>query len=153
MSALASAGRPARPLPTRDGCQPPTAMDQPLAIRAEHQRGHTVVTVAGNIGIITAPQLREQLHALAARGRPLVVDLDAVTFLSAAGLRVLATAATRAVAHGGRLHVACGRYQIRRLFLLTGLHHQIPLSHTVAEALAALPPVPAPPGGTAAGLT
>lgn len=146
MSALASAGRPARPLPTRGGRQPPPAVDRPLAIRAEHQRGHTVVTVAGDIGTLTAPQLREQLYALAVRGRPLVVDLDAVTFLSAAGLRVLATTASRAVAHGGRLQVAAGRYQIRRLFLLTGLHHQIPLSHTVAEALTTLPPVPAPPG-------
>ena len=128
-------------------------MDQPLAIRAEHQRGHTIVTVAGDIDTITAPRLRECLHKLAACGRPLVVDMDAVTFLGAAGLGVLATAASRAVAHGGWLQVACGRYQIRRLFLLTGLHHQISLSHTVAEALAALPPVPASPGAVAAGMT
>jgi anti-anti-sigma regulatory factor len=71
-------------------------MDQPLAVRAEHQRGHTIVTVAGDIDSTTAPQLRECLHKLAACGRPLVVDMDAVTFLGAAGLRVLATAASRA---------------------------------------------------------
>lgn len=120
---------------------------QPLAIRVTRQRGHTIVTAAGKIDIITVPQLRERLHALAASGHPLVVNLDAVTFLGAAGLGMLATAASRAVAHGGRLQVACGRYQIRRLFLITGLHHQIPLSHTVAEALATPPPPAGPPGG------
>jgi anti-sigma B factor antagonist len=110
-------------------------MSEDLDIRVHNRHGHAIVTVAGEIDIATAPQLRAQLYAVTASGRPVIVDLTAVTFLGAAGLGVLATAAARATAHGGKLHVAARRYQIRRLFLLTGLHHQIPVSDTVAEAL------------------
>jgi anti-sigma B factor antagonist len=122
-------------------------MDEALTIRVQLEPGHTLVTASGDIDISTADQLRERLTALAASGRPLVIDLNPVTFIGATGLGVLAHAASRATAHGTRLHVACDRYQTRRLFLITGLHHHIPLSRTVDEALAALAPAARPPTG------
>lgn len=67
-------------------------------------------------------------------------DLNPVAFIGASGLGVLALAASRAAALGGTLRVASDRYQIRRLFRITGLHNYIPLSRTADEALAALPP-------------
>lgn len=115
-------------------------MDEALTIRVQQEPGHTLVTVSGDIDISTAGQLRERLTALAASGCPLVIDLDPVTFIGAAGLGVLALAASRATAHGGTLRVASDRYQTRQLFRITGLHNSIPLSRTIDEALAALPP-------------
>jgi anti-anti-sigma factor len=115
-------------------------MKEALIIRARHQPGYVLITVAGEIDIATAPQLRERLTALAASGRPLVVDLAQVSFLDAAGLGVLAGTAHRARARGTSLHVISARPQIRRLFAITGLDRHIPLVWTLAEALAELPP-------------
>jgi anti-sigma B factor antagonist len=114
-------------------------MDEALNIRVQQEGGYTLVTVSGDIDISTTDQLRECLTALAASGCPLVVDLNPVTFIGAAGLGVLALAASRATAHGGTLQVVSDRYQIRRLFRITGLHNYIPLSRTIDEALTGLP--------------
>jgi len=75
-------------------------------------------------------------------GRPLIADLDRVTFLGAAGLGALAGAARRAAASGGSLHVVCARPQTRQLLQLTGLDRTLRLARTLAEALQALPAAP-----------
>jgi len=113
-------------------------MGEALTIRVRRERGHAVVTVAGEVDIATVAQLREPLFELAADGRPLVVDLDQVSFIDASGLGALVGAARRAAGHGASLHVACGRPQTMRLFRLTGLDHQIPLARSLDEALEAL---------------
>ena len=80
-------------------------MEEALIIGVRHQPGHVLVTVAGEIDIVTAPHLRDRLAAAAASGRRLVVDLDQVSFLGSAGLDVLAGAARQARARGGDLGV------------------------------------------------
>jgi anti-sigma B factor antagonist len=106
-----------------------------LTIGVRRGAGPVLVTVAGEVDIATVPRLREQLFALAAGGRPLIADLDRVSFIDAAGLGVLAGAAGRAAAHGGSLHVVCARDRTRRLFHLTGLARPVGLAGTVGEAL------------------
>jgi anti-sigma B factor antagonist len=108
--------------------------DYGLTVEVRQEPGHMLATVAGEVDIATVPQLQERLAAPAAAGRPLIVDLDRVTFIDAAGLGVLARAASRAAAHGASLHVVCARHQVRRLFTITGLDRQIPLARTVTEA-------------------
>jgi anti-sigma B factor antagonist len=108
--------------------------DYGLTVEVCQEPGHVLVTVAGEIDIATVPQLRERLAAAAASGRPLIVDLDRVTFIDASGLGVLASAARRAAAHGASLHAVCARHQVQRLFTITGLDRQIPLARTVTEA-------------------
>jgi anti-sigma B factor antagonist len=113
--------------------------DDVLAVQVRLQPGYAVITVAGEVDIATAPQLGQHLAALAGSGRPVIADLDQVSFLDAAGLRVLAAAARQAAAVGGSLHVVSARYQVRRVFALTGMDRQIPLARTLAGALAGLP--------------
>jgi anti-sigma B factor antagonist len=113
-------------------------MGEALTIRVRRERGYAVVTVAGEVDIATVAQLREPLFELAAGGRPLVVDLDQVSFIDASGLGALVGAARRAARHGAGLHAVCGRPQTVRLFRLTGLDHQIPLARSLDEALGAL---------------
>src|SRR5580693_5948518 len=108
--------------------------DYGLTIEVHQEPGHVLVTVAGEVDIATVPRLRERLAAPAASGRPLIVDLDPVTFIDAAGLGALAGAANRAAACGGSLHAVCNRRQVRRLFAITGLDRHIPLARTVREA-------------------
>jgi len=113
-------------------------MGEALTIEARQERGYPIVTVAGEIDIATAAGLRERLSELAASGRPLVADLDQVRFIDSAGLAALVGAANRAAAHGGSLHVVCGRPRVRQLFRLSGLDRRLPPARTLDEALNAL---------------
>ena len=119
-------------MPAQSGAPDP---DDVLAILVRHKPKYVLVAVAGEIDIATVARLRKRLRALAASGRPLVADLDQVSFIDAAGLAALAGAARLAAEHGASLHVVCARPQIRRLFRLTGLDASIPLARTLAEAL------------------
>jgi anti-anti-sigma factor len=73
-----------------DGCQ--------LLVQVREQQRHTLGTVAGEIDIVTVPQLR---GPLAAAARPVIADLTEVTFIDVAGFGVLAGAAQQAAAGGG----------------------------------------------------
>src|SRR5271166_1072884 len=85
--------------------------DHALTIRVRHQPQYVLVVLAGEIDIATVSRLRERLWALAASGRPLVADLDQVSFIDASGLGALAGAARLAAEHGASLHVVCARPQ------------------------------------------
>jgi anti-anti-sigma factor len=128
------------------------AMHDSLIIGVRAEPGYVIITAAGEIDIFTVARLREELFTLAGDGRPLIADLDRVTFLGA-----LAGAARRA-ARGASLHVVCARPQSRQLLQLTGLDRTLRLARTRDEAIQALPaapdpaarpprPVPAPIGG------
>ncbi|HEV8275618.1 MAG TPA: STAS domain-containing protein [Streptosporangiaceae bacterium] len=114
-------------------------MSPELIVQVKREPGYTIVTVAGELDIATVPQLREHLVALLAGHRPLVIDLDRVSFCDATGLGVLVGAANRAGASGASVHLICSRPQTRRLFQLTGLAQRLPLASTMAEAVATLP--------------
>jgi anti-sigma B factor antagonist len=111
-----------------------------LTVRVRHEPGYVLVTVAGEADFASVAGLRERLFGLAATSRPLLVDLDRVSFIDAAGLGVLAGAARRAAAHGGRLAVVCARARIRRLIGVAGLDGAVSLAGTADEALGMLSP-------------
>ena len=113
-------------------------MGDALTIGVRRERGYAIAAVAGEIDISTVTRLRERLFELAASGRPLVVDLDRVSFIDSAGLAALVGAAKRTDVHSGSLYVACDRPKIRKLFRLTGLDRRIPLARTLDDALEAL---------------
>jgi anti-sigma B factor antagonist len=100
-----------------------------------HEPDYVLITVAGEIDYASVAGLREPLFALADDGRPLIVDLDRVRFIDAAGLGALAATARRAAAHRASLRVVCARSRIRWMFGLTGLDRAIPLAERLAEAL------------------
>ena len=112
----------------------PDKDDDAVTVRVRHEPEYVLVTVVGEVDFATAGRLRERLFTLAATGRPLVADLDRVTFIDAAGLGVLAGAARQAAAHGASLRVVCARRQVRRLFSLTRLDQAVPLAASLAEA-------------------
>jgi anti-sigma B factor antagonist len=123
--------------------QPETTGLNP-AIRVRHEPEYVLVTLVGEIDYAAVAGLRERLFALTASGRPVVADLDRVSFIDAAGIGVLAGAARRAAVHGSALHVVCARRQTRRLFRLTGLDRAVSLAGDITEALQMLAtPVPA----------
>jgi anti-anti-sigma factor len=117
-----------RPLQPEAVCLMPV-----IQVRCEPD--YVLITLVGEVDFAAVASLRERLFALAARGRPMVADLDQVSFIDAAGLGVLAGAARRASVHGASLYVVCARRQTRRLFRMTKLDRVIPLAGTIAEAL------------------
>jgi len=112
--------------------------DEARTVRVRHESGYVLVVVAGEVDFASVAQLRERLFPLVAAGRPLVADLDRVTFLDAAGLDALAGAARRAAAAGTSLRVVCARPRIRRLFRVAGLEQAVPSAGTLDEALGML---------------
>ncbi|MFF4599635.1 STAS domain-containing protein [Amycolatopsis sp. CA-161197] len=99
-----------------------------------HERA-AVVTVAGEIDLVTAPELDEIVTGVVdERPEALVVDLRQVTFLSSAGLQVLAAAHQRLGERG--LRVVSTSHVTTRPLTSTGLDTWIGLFTTVDEALA-----------------
>jgi anti-sigma B factor antagonist len=113
-------------------------MGEALTIEARHERGCTIATVVGEIDFATVALLRQRLSELAISGRPLVADLDRVSFIDSGGLSAMVGAAKRTAAYGGSLHLVCARPEIRKLFRLTGLDSRIPLARSLDEALESL---------------
>jgi anti-sigma B factor antagonist len=78
---------------------------------ADRGDGSVLLTVAGEVDTLSTPVLRRALDtAWAGRPHRLLVDLSAVTFLNASGLRTLRRAATQATAYRAslELHAAPG---------------------------------------------
>ena len=71
-------------------------MGGPLTIEVRHEQDYVIVTAAGEIDISTVARMRECLFDLAASGRPLVADLDQVSFIDSTGLAALVGTAKRA---------------------------------------------------------
>ncbi|MFI1105160.1 STAS domain-containing protein [Streptomyces melanogenes] len=84
--------------------------------------GATVVTLQGEIDILTAPRLTAHLDALTADPHPdLLLDLRPVTFIDCAGLSVLCRARNRARGRHGRLRLVTDSALFLRVLHCTGL--------------------------------
>jgi anti-sigma B factor antagonist len=86
------------------------------------KRGRTtVVVVAGELDIASAPMLKDAIkRARQDDADDLVVDLRDLEFMDVSGLRVLIRAHQHAEEAGGRLRLANVRESVRRLLTLTG---------------------------------
>jgi anti-anti-sigma factor len=94
-----------------------------------------VVTVSGEVDMLSAPQLAEAIHtAQAARPAALIVDLSKVDFLASAGMTVLITAQAEVVPPTRFAVVADGAATSRPI-KLTGLDSVLSLYGTLDSAL------------------
>jgi anti-sigma B factor antagonist len=107
-----------------------------LAIDAAKRGGCTVVTLAGDIDIQTAPELRERLAELADGDLTLVLDLSAVDFLDSSGLGALVGAANALQQAGGSLRLACPRPHVQKVFRISRVAEIIPIHDGVEDACA-----------------
>lgn len=102
----------------------------------------TVVVVAGEIDVATAPRLRKEAIAIVAEGHhEVVLHLEAVDFLDSTGLGVLIGVLRRINAVGGELRLVCSTPHILDLFTLTGLDRVFDLRASVADATAPAGPL------------
>ena len=100
----------------------------------------TVMAVAGEVDVATAPRLRKEVVALLGEGHDrVVVDLEAVDFVDSTGLGVLIGVLRRVNAVGGSLRLVCTTDRILDLFALTGLDRIFDVRASVADATSESP--------------
>jgi anti-anti-sigma factor len=102
--------QPARP---EDGCRV-------TSLVSDHQ---ALIIVGGEIDLHTVQRLRDALHEATAVCAHVLVDLDNVTFIGAAGLDALVGANAGCQSSGCRLRVVTTNPFSLRLMSLTGLGH------------------------------
>jgi anti-sigma B factor antagonist len=111
-------------------------MDDGLTFSVSPEVGCVVVSVAGEIDTITAPQFRDRLASVVSgRSQRVVVDLTLVTYLASAGITVLTGTHRLLAGQGGSLVVACPSPAAWRVLSLLGVDQVIPVADSVAEAV------------------
>lgn len=112
--------------------------DDVLDVRRERVGPTTVLHVSGEIDADTAPVFRRHL-ADARRdttaAAPLIVDLSGVTYMASPGLSVLIEAHNEHRRLRTRLRVVAGSRATRVPIMTTGLHAQLEVVITMAQAL------------------
>jgi anti-sigma B factor antagonist len=95
-----------------------------LKVSSRSQGDRTVLALAGEIDLYTAPRLQGELtRALdAAEHAQIVVDMSAVEFCDSTGMNVLLAAHRLASERGGDLVLAAPRAPVRKILEVTGLH-------------------------------
>ena len=107
-----------------------------LAITTRAIDDHTVVSVAGEIDVYTAPQLREKLIDLVDAGdHRIVVDMREVEFLDSTGLGVLVGTLKRVNSAHGSLSLVCAQERILKIFRITGLERVFTIAASVEDAV------------------
>jgi len=98
----------------------------------------SVVDVAGEVDVFSAPELAEQLTQLFDAGRrTVVVDLTSVTFLDSTGLGTLVAARNRAEEAGGQLPIIGSGERVLKLFRITGLDEVFEIYPSIEAAVTA----------------
>jgi anti-sigma B factor antagonist len=110
-------------------------MDQSFDVTEEEIDGVPVVSVAGEIDVATAPQLRDRLQARVASGNStVIVDLLGVTFLDSTALGVLVGALKQCREAGGDLRLVIAESRTLKIFEITGLTEVFSIHSTVEDA-------------------
>lgn len=92
-----------------------------LQIANEEGPGRTVLSLAGELDIASAPLLEQAAEGLERSGdRPLVIDLSEVTFMDSTGLRALLLVRQQAAEGDRQLFLRPGPRQVQRVFELSG---------------------------------
>ncbi len=102
---------------------------------AEHGPDARIVSVTGEIDVVTAPDLADCLTAQLIAAQVVVVDLDGVRFLGSAGLSVLFEANEFATGQGRDLRLVSHSRAANLALTVTGLIPCFTFADSVRDAL------------------
>jgi anti-sigma B factor antagonist len=132
-----------------------TAHEASLSLPSPADRGgYVIAALRGELGIASAPALREQLLSLLRGASHLIIDLSAVEHADASGLAVLVGSGRRARLLGGSLRLAAPSPEVAQVLSATSLNRHLDVFPTVRAAIAGRPGLPAavfPPATVPAG--
>ncbi len=108
-----------------------------LSTSATAADGWTVLHVAGEIDVLSAPVLRSRLDdQIRAGNNRLVIDLSEVRFMDSMGLGVLVGRLKFVRIHRGTIVLAGPSERVRRVFDITGLDKVFDIYDSVPSAIA-----------------
>lgn len=108
---------------------------QEAGLSAESRGDSMVITIHGDLDIITSPGLDECLTGVQGTHQRVILDLADVDFLDTSALAVIVGHWKKLEAAGGMLALAGARYRYTKTLWITGLADKLTLYDTVAEAL------------------
>jgi anti-anti-sigma factor len=112
------------------------AHDASLGLTLPTDRGgYVIIALSGELGIASAPALREQLRSLLRAASHLIIDLSAVEHADASGLAVLVGSGRRARLLGGSLRLAAPSPEVARVVSATGMNQHLDIFPTVRAAV------------------
>ena len=107
-----------------------------LGLSVRHHGDRATIHIGGEIDLATCPLLQAIVVDLVDRGcHQLTIDLERVSFLDCAGIRVLVDARRRVQAHGGSMRLVRPRPPVWRVLALTGMTEVFPIDTSLGEAL------------------
>jgi len=96
-----------------------------------------VISLAGEVDLYTAPEFKQQLLDVIAKGaKDVVVDFSTTTFIDSTTLGVLVGGVKRLRSQDGQLSLVSSDRNITKIFEITGLDRVFTIYPTREEALA-----------------
>ena len=108
-----------------------------IRISSRRRDGFAVVTVSGELDIVTSRRFDECLAEARRDADHVVIDLSAVDFMDTGSLAVIVGHWKQITAAGGTLALAGARYRYTKTLWITGLADRLPLYESVDAAVAA----------------
>jgi anti-sigma B factor antagonist len=117
-------------------------------LSAESHGDSMVITIHGDLDIVTSPRLDQCLTQAQSTHRQIILDLADVDFLDTSALAVIVGHWKKLEAAGGMLALAGARYRYTKTLWITGLADKLTLYGTVDEGLDAQAQAAGGPAGT-----
>jgi anti-anti-sigma factor len=119
------------------------AHEASLSLTSRTNRGgYVIAALSGDLGIASAPALREQLLSLLRAASHLIIDLSAVEHADASGLVALVGSGRRARLLGGSLRLAAPSPEVAKVLSATGMNQQLDIFPTIRAAITGQPRLP-----------
>jgi anti-sigma B factor antagonist len=97
--------------------------DNGFDITVEQDESSALVSVAGELDLVSAPTLREAVEAIEAP--QVVLDLSGVEFMNSSGLSVLIVLSKRLRGRGGDLVIRGARPMLAKTFTIAGVDEML----------------------------
>ncbi len=107
-------------------------------VTIERHEGALVAVINGRVDGTTAPALLEELLSSVAEGSPMVADLEGLSYISSAGLRVVVQVARELREKKAGFAVCSLSDQVRQVFDMSGFDQIIQICDSRDEALTAV---------------
>ena len=110
-----------------------------MEIQTKKETNGTVVTISGRLDAVTAPEYEKAVTALITAGEiKLIVDFNALDYISSAGLRGLLVTAKQLKGKGGQVRCANVKGTVKEVFDISGFGAIFQMDDSVADSLAKL---------------
>lgn len=107
-----------------------------MEIQTRKEANATVVTIAGRLDAVTAPEYEKRLNELiAGEEAGFVVDFEGLDYISSAGLRALLATAKKLKVKGGQIRFANVKGTVKEVFDISGFGSIFQMDDSVAASL------------------